>query len=385
MPGKYLSGLRPVKPDFTCLAMTTSVYCDEAGYNGDDLRQVQQPYFSYAGVAISSAEAGDIMQEIRQLLRTQAPELKGKHLYAHRLGVQGIDILVQRLAGRATFVVHNKAFALGAKFFEYALEPFLASKNAFFYHVRFHQFISNLMYMLLSSGDADAETVMNLFIELMRRPSAEAEGLFTQALGTSNDPSGMLMDIMRLVRLPESQAAIQAELDSISDEQGHIKFMLDLSVTSATSVLRHLSAQYGSLEVTLDDSKPLKAATRILNDLGAGPLKVLPDGWGDGLPFNYQLARPVQFANSALEPGLQVADLLAGVVALACRDHDKGTDRSQRVLDLVQPLAGQGCIMPSLEHLNFETDAARFNVNLLARLAARAEAGLPLLDPALLG
>jgi hypothetical protein len=362
--------------------MATPIYCDEAGYTGDDLRQEIQPYFSYAGVALDSEEAAEIIKEIKKLVRTQASEFKGKHLYVHSNGLQGIELLVKRLDGRAAFIVHDKAYALGAKFFEYALEPALSANNNFFYRTNFHRFIANLMYLFLKSGDTDAETVLTHFTQMMRRKSREVEGLFANSLRLSNDPRSIITDIMRIVRSPEVQAAVEDELESISDEHGHVKWMLDLCVTSATSLLRHLSAQYGKLIVTLDDSKPLVASAHALNALGSGPLIPLPKEWGDGLPFNFELAEPIRFASSAAEPGLQLADMVASIAALAMRD--KSTERAQRILEHVLPLACSGNVIPASEYIDLTTDEARFNAELVSRLAERADAGIPLLATGLL-
>lgn len=362
--------------------MKTEVYCDEAGYTGDDLREEKQPYFAYAGVAVGAAEATEIIQEIRQFLRTQAPELKGKQLYAHSAATGAVELLVNRLRGRAAYVVHNKAFALGAKFFEYALEPALSANNSFFYRVKFHLFIANVMYIFMSSGDADAEVVLNHFVEMMRRKSGETKGLFANSMCLTDDPRSIISDIMRLVRSTQVRLEIEEELESISDEQGRIQWFLDLSLTSAVMVLRHLSAQYGELSVTLDDSRPLVASIDAINALGNGPLAAVPDVWADGIPFNFKLSEPVRFASSATEPGLQLADMVASLVALSMRDRN--TEKAQAILRLLLPLACNGNVNPDTEHIDLTTAEARFNAQLLVRLADRAEAGIPLLAPGLL-
>ena len=361
--------------------MAITVYCDEAGYTGDDLREENQPYFAYAGVAIGPEESAEIVQEVRQLIRIQAPELKGKHLYTHRAAVDAVELLVRRLNGRAAYVVHNKAFALGGKFFEYALEPALSAKSSFFYQTNFHRFIANLMYLFLSSGDADAEEVLNHFVKMMRRKSGETAGLFANSLRLTDDPRSIITDIMRLVRSKQVRLAIEEELEDISDEQGRILWMLDLSLGSCVMVLRHLSAHYGELTVTLDESKPLVAAVDRLNMLGSIPLANVMGILADGLPFNFQLSEPIQFASSANEPGLQLADLVASVVSSTMRDHS--TEKAQAMLRLLLPLACNGNVNPDTEHIDLTTTEARFNAQLLVRLANRAEAGIPLLAPGL--
>lgn len=362
--------------------MALTVYCDEAGYTGDDLQSKQQPYFTYAGVALEAAEAAEIVQEVRRLMRAQAPELKGKQVYAHSAATRAVALVVERLKGRAAYVTHDKAFALGAKFFEYALEPALSNANSFFYRVGFHQFIAHVMYLFLASGDADAEAVLNHFVEMMRRKSNDVQGLFANSLRLTGDPRNIMTDIMWLVRSDQVRHAIEEELADISDEQGRIKWMLDLSRTSAAMVLRHLSAQYGALTVVLDESKPLIASVEALNDLGNAPLVTIPVPWADGLPFNYQLAEPIRFATSAAEPGLQLADLVASTVTQAMQH--RSTQKAQELLSLLLPLACHGNVVPDLGNLNLATNEVRFNAQLLARLVDRAAAGIPLLAPGLL-
>ena len=362
--------------------MATTVYCDEAGYTGDDLQSKQQPYFTYAGVALEAAEAAEIVQEVRQLIRAQAPELKGKQLYAHSTATRAVALVVERLNGRAAYVTHNKAFALGAKFFEYALEPALSNGNSFFYGVGFHQFIAHVMYLFLASGDADAETVLNHFVEMMRRKANDVPGLFASSLRLTDDPRSIMTDVMRLVRSDQVRRAVEEELDDISNEQGRIMWMLDLSRASAVMVLRHLSAQYGALTVVLDESKPLTASVEALNDLGTVPLVALPVPWADDLPFNYQLAKPIRFATSTTEPGLQLADLIASTATQAMQD--RSTPKARQILDLLLPLVCNGNVVPDFEKLSFDSAEAHFNANLLTRLVSRAEAGVSLLAPGLL-
>ena len=116
-------------------------------------------------------------------------------------------------------MVHNKAFALGAKFFEYALKPTLSANNSFLYRVNFHLFFANVMYIFMSSGDADAEVVLNHFVEMMRRKSCETKGLFTVSIRLTDDPRSIITDVMRLVHSPQVRPEVEEELESISDEQ----------------------------------------------------------------------------------------------------------------------------------------------------------------------
>jgi hypothetical protein len=365
--------------------METTVYCDEAGFTGDNLRDAQQPYFAYAGVTVGGDEAAGIIGELRRLTGSKVVEFKGKDLYKHRAAVQGAELLMERLAGRGAFVVHDKAYALAAKFYEYALEPALASKSAFFYQVGFHRFVSNLMHLFLRSGDSDAETVLSEFMNTMRRESDADAGLYDRQLTFSNDPANIVSAIVRLARSPTVQAAARDEQAAISDENGRILWLLDLTVNSASSILRHLSHHRGALRVVVDNSKPLAASRQLLEGLGSQPVRFAPAEWGFDLPLNFQLAGPIRAADSTSEPGLQLADMLASMVASAARANAQAPSaKAGRILELVMPLACPGSLYPDTTPVDLTNAEAVLNLCVLQCLAARAETNRPLLSPDLI-
>lgn len=355
--------------------MPKSVFGDEAGFTGDDLTDKPQPYFVYACVVVEPEEATRILLHLRDLLGTKAPEFKGSKLFAHSRALEAVQYLADSLAGRAGLVWHNKAYALACKFYEYALEPAISAGNNAFYESDFHRFIANALYVFVQTGDQDAETVFTNFLQLMRRkPGQDIEGIYARSLPWSQDPDSIMTDIIRLATSAPVAGAVQAELATISNPDGHIKGILDLSVTSVVSVLRSLSKAHGKLRVTLDDSKPLANAVRILNELGHRPLVMMPPELTE--PLNYQLEGSIEFSDSKRSPGIQVADLIAGVFNAALKaDSPKG----RSLLTTLLPLTCQGCVVPALETVNLATPESVRNACILRELVQKAEAGYPLI------
>ena len=64
----------------TTQPLAHTVYCDEAGFTGNNLLDEHQPAFAYASVAIEESEADKVVRRIRADSRLQEPELKGARL-----------------------------------------------------------------------------------------------------------------------------------------------------------------------------------------------------------------------------------------------------------------------------------------------------------------
>jgi hypothetical protein len=99
------------------------IACDEAGHTGPDLLQKDQHMFAFSSVAISDAEAFEIIRKARADHPVQMPELKASKLLGSERGRRLITSLVEALNGRYTVCIHDKLLALCGWFFEYIYEP----------------------------------------------------------------------------------------------------------------------------------------------------------------------------------------------------------------------------------------------------------------------
>ena len=62
------------------LILPQTIYCDEAGFTGNNMLDTEQPIFTYASVAMDQTEAKDLIMRIRQRHHIKAEELKGAQL-----------------------------------------------------------------------------------------------------------------------------------------------------------------------------------------------------------------------------------------------------------------------------------------------------------------
>ena len=116
--------------------MITSVFCDDAGFTGDNLLNKEQPYFAYSAVAIEPDAAALLVQELRSRFPIQSDELKGSLLYARPFALDLFRWLSGELGQRATVALNDKLYSLSGKFFEYVFEPVVAKNSRFFYELR---------------------------------------------------------------------------------------------------------------------------------------------------------------------------------------------------------------------------------------------------------
>src|SRR5437879_2589559 len=102
--------------------MALTIYCDEAGFTGNNLADDGNPYFTFASVALEPSGAAALIDEAKAEFRLQG-EVKGANLTKHPAG--------RNAAG---------------KLFEYIFEPALSENNYLFYSIGFHRFIANLLH-----------------------------------------------------------------------------------------------------------------------------------------------------------------------------------------------------------------------------------------------
>ena len=156
----------------TTQTLAHTIYCDEAGFTGNNLLDEQQPAFAYASVAIEETEADRIVRRLRKGSRLQASELKGARLAKSTRGRAAILDALGYIRGRYIATFHHKKFSLACKFFEYVYEPVLARYNSLFYKHGFHRFVAALIYMNFILKDEPTTNLVEQFEKFMR--SAES-------------------------------------------------------------------------------------------------------------------------------------------------------------------------------------------------------------------
>jgi hypothetical protein len=353
--------------------MATRVYCDDAGFTGDNLLQAEQPFFGYAAVAIGPDAAADLVDRLRSRFQIVGAEIKGRHLYRRQDALQLIAWLLGELGNRASVAVSDKLFSLSGKFFEYVFEPVLARNSLFFYERGFHLHVATVVWAHLTRGDATTGQIASRFETILRRQGGAPQLYFdARGPGPADDPIATIQRFIDGCR-PE----IEAELASLADEDGRIKWVLDLSFSSAKSVLCTIGERFGQLDVMFDDSKPLLAYRDFFDHFIGRTDNPRMELRGRDAPLIFHLAKPVEFGSSAAEPGLQLADLVASFSALASRDRRSA--KGAEILATCLPWFNDESVWPDLDQLRMERKENFLNAILLLELAARADAGKDLL------
>jgi hypothetical protein len=155
------------------------IACDEAGHTGPDLLDKDQRYFAYASVAITDAEASEIIQEARATYPVQMAELKASRLMGSRQGRRLMVALLKAIEGRYIVTVNDKLLALCGWFFEYIYEPVYQADPSLLYQKDLHRFVAMYAWLWMTDNESQARQTIEQFQRYMRsRDPADAPFLF---------------------------------------------------------------------------------------------------------------------------------------------------------------------------------------------------------------
>lgn len=354
--------------------MVTTIYCDDAGFTGDNLLQREQPFFGFAAVAVEPEEAGELVDRLCERFGVVGAELKGRILYRRPDAPELISWVLEELGPRTSVVVSDKLFSLSGKFFEYVFEPVLSRNNLFFYERGFHLHVATVVWAHLTGGDEAAARIASRFQAMLRRRGSDGPTFFDP--GPAGGPVSAIGTIERFIAA--CRPTIESELAALEGADGRIRWVLDLGFSSARSVLRTMGERFGTPDVVFDESSPLDAYSGFFDPF-VGRTEIPRFGFRRReRPLIFALERSIRFGSSAVEPGLQLADIVASFASLASRD--RRTPRGTKLLDVCLPFFNEESVWPDLDHLRTERKANALNAGLLLELAARAETGQDLLE-----
>ena len=154
------------------------IYCDEAGYTGNDLLNTEQPYFVFGSVDVENSDAEILINEAIRRFRLQSKnELKGAKLIRSTSGRSAVRWLQEQCHNRFHLVLDDKLFAIAGKFVEIVFEPLFAADSLFLYNHDFHRFISNAIYYNFKrEGRLAVEGITNIQA-LFKRNTAQPDSL----------------------------------------------------------------------------------------------------------------------------------------------------------------------------------------------------------------
>jgi hypothetical protein len=353
-----------------------TIFCDESGYTGPDLLDPQDPYFSFASVAVSPDEANKLVDRVIQKYGVQGGELKGSRLLKYAKGRRAIREIFVQLDGRLKVALFEKRFALACKFHEYIFEPVVASHSLIFYALRFHFFISNLLYLHFTQSGRYADRIFAEFQEFMRNFD-ESKLVYLKGKLTLSDAPPALELIGAFAAA--NFASVREEMESVVCSTG--KWTLDLSASSLHSLLGEWAEVYDDLEVTCDDSKPLAASKIVLDKMIGNDDKAYVTIFGEQRRLTYNLARPISLAKSVDTPGVQIADVIAATTAAVFENPDDPEYAPFRE-QAIAALAPNVVVIPMLSEVDLDDSAVKRNYLILLELVRRSLSGVSILPGA---
>ena len=349
------------------------LFFDESGFTGPRLLDPSQPVFSYASVAITDAEAAEILWRARDRYPVQMSELKASELLGTSKGVALISDVLESIEGRYSFIVQNKLLVLCGKVFEYLFEPVFQHDPSILYRKNLHRFVA--MYCFIFSQSPDGAEMIRQFERFMRTLDPnEAPMLFEPATLTKlsdSDPFKMIVKFAQGYR-DVIVSDNQRMLVEMSD-QG--KWALDVSIAGLWSLLNYWGEAGRPLRVVCDDSKPLPAQvehfTGDINDPGIARAVAISRR---DEPFGWELEGPIAFGDSRSHPGLQIADLIAGAASRMAIQEPIDGDAALRAC--LQRHIHRHSIVPDFDQIELGTRQVDVNWLVLMELGDRAALGL---------
>jgi hypothetical protein len=350
------------------------VYCDEAGFTGNNLLDDQQQSFVYSSVAIEPAQAEDLVQKTVQDFRLQGDEVKGSRLIKYERGRQAIRFLLSECVNNTKIIFADKPFTLACKFHEYIFEPVYAQGSLVFYEAGFHKFVANVLYDEWKRNNSVARVVLREFQELMRTKDPHAvQTLFSGALDDQN-VSSSIRNILLFVFFNKDVILKEIRLLEGLDIG---TWILEVTHTSLFALLGFWSKKYGQLEVYCDHSKPLLAQREVLDNLvgrDVTELKIFSNT--EPLVFP-SLSMPLQLVDSRTNPGIQIADALAAGFSYAVNKitEPEGEKLYQEFEPVIQP-----SLFPEKEYIDGTAEEAFINSLVLLELVDRCARGEGLIE-----
>jgi hypothetical protein len=347
------------------------VFCDESGFTGNKLLDADQEVFSYAAVAMEPTEAGELVARLRRDFRMQAPELKGSKLIARPQGRKVVTQALKECAGRYRVVAHLKPYALACKFFEYIFEPAVSDFNSFLYGVDFHRFIAAVLFAGFRAEDKSGEAALEDFMTFAHKGDLAAlERIFPTGI-TANSRYDFLAAVGTFALLHQDE--IKNEVMSFR-EPSVPNWILDLTTTSLFGLLADWGQKARQLEVTCDESRPVKGDMLVFDCMVDRKDSVYVRFQNKKRPLTFNLKSPLQMADSKTIPGLQIADVVASATAYTWRAAYRRnlTDECRQWAEMLKGHFSDDNIWPDLSYADLATPKCFANMMILHELVDRS-------------
>jgi uncharacterized protein DUF3800 len=353
-----------------------TVYCDEAGFTGNNLLDAQQPYYAYAAVTIEPEEAEAIVARVLRDCRIEAGELKGHRLLRSKRGRKAVADVHRACGERTTISIWHKRYTLASKFFEHIFEPVLAAQNSIFYRIGFHKFISNILYFESITDNERAAAALEAFQRFLQFPGGQQPDSIFPVTTLNTDYSGVIRDIETFTIC--HRKAIAADALSYGAENSLYRWMLEVSFSALWGLLGIISEVAGdeALQVYCDDSRPL-FEHRSHFDIMIGRTDRHYSAFDPTVSITFNLAEPLTFVSSIDHAGIQLADVVASTAVHVLKSAIRPDKRGWEWLSLPSiPIR----VLPDPRVFDLRNRAVFINTIVLRELVDRTLKGLSLYE-----
>lgn len=327
-----------------------SIFFDESGFTGNNLLHREQTIFSYASVAADSKHAENFVRYLIKTYNIQNSELKGKNLIKYSKGRKAILELITEFDGCIKVTIYNKKYALACKFFEYIFEPCISDNQALFYSIDFHRFIATFLYAEFMARCAGAEDIFADFENLMRKQCFDGlNSLFSTS--THPEMSPVLSQIREFAITKQHQIA--EELASLPGN-GAGKWILELTSTSLFTLLADWGQKFDSIRAYCDNSQPLQHDQSFFDAMiDREDLKYI-ESFDRKQPLTFNLAERLNFVDSNVVHGIQLADATAAAFAYAM--GDASDDFAMKLRERAPNIVADGAVIPEAKYMDLLSD-----------------------------
>lgn len=346
-----------------------SIFFDESGFTGNNLLHREQTIFSYASVAADSKHAENFVRYLIKTYNIQNSELKGKNLIKYSKGRKAILELITEFDGCIKVTIYNKKYALACKFFEYIFEPCISDNQALFYSIDFHRFIATFLYAEFMARCAGAEDIFADFENLMRKQCFDGlNSLFSTS--THPEMSPVLSQIREFAITKQHQIA--EELASLPGN-GAGKWILELTSTSLFTLLADWGQKFDSIRAYCDNSQPLQHDQSFFDAMiDREDLKYI-ESFDRKQPLTFNLAEGLNFVDSNVVHGIQLADAAAAAFAYAM--GDASDDFAMKLRERAPNIVADGAVIPEAKYMDLERPEVQRNAVVLHELHSRVIKG----------
>ncbi|TCC95013.1 DUF3800 domain-containing protein [Pedobacter hiemivivus] len=335
------------------------IFCDEAGYNGNDLLQEEQPYFVYAALNIDRHDADQMIEHLKVKYRLQGKEPKGINIVRNKKSQGAVLELFERYGEQVRIVYYHKKYALACKFFEYIFEPAISYNNVVFYRANFHRFIAGIVFEGLMLNHKSAEQIFKAFQGFLK--GENFQGLF-HVLKSGQPTDGLVGQICEFAELHKNTIIEDIQVG------GEVEpWILDLAQSALYDLLISWNQVVGELEVICDSSYALKHVTQNHAVFQPNQNVRFWDPLGDGeIPVNFKLGSPIRVESSKGNSGIQLADIFASSVYYALKHpEDEFCKKLYPKIQEIIRRTGSRCVTPQ-PHLYIQPGTPNFDFGIMA-------------------